>query len=107
MSHEIEIESTLKETRRFKPDAAWAKRANVAGQAAYKRMAAEGAKNPARFWARMAKEHVSWFSTWKKVLDWKPPHAKWFVGAKTNVSYSSPFRPARCFGAWHLSRTCR
>ena len=66
MSHEIE--STLKETRKFKPDAAWAKRANVAGPAAYKRMAAEGAKNPTRFWARMAKEHVSWFSTWKKVV---------------------------------------
>ena len=36
----------------------------------------------------MAKENVSWFSPWKKVLDWKPPYAKWFVGAKTNVSYN-------------------
>jgi acetyl-CoA synthetase len=36
----------------------------------------------------MAKEHVSWFSPWKKVLEWKPPFAKWFVGGKLNVSYN-------------------
>ncbi len=104
MSHEIEIESTLKERRRFKPDAAWARRANVAGQAAYKRMAAEGAKNPTRFWARMAKEHVSWFSTWTKVLDWKPPHAQWFVGAKTNVSYNCIDRHLEGANAWRRNK---
>jgi hypothetical protein len=27
-----------------------------------------GAKNPERFWAKMAKEHLTWFSPWKKVL---------------------------------------
>ena len=104
MSHDIEIESTLKETRTFKPDAAWARRANVPGPTAYKRMAQEAAKNPPRFWARMAKEHVSWFSPWKKVLDWKPPYAKWFVGAKTNVSYNCIDRHLEGENAWRRNK---
>ena len=36
----------------------------------------------------MAREHVHWFKRWKQALVWKPPHAKWFVGARTNVSYN-------------------
>ena len=47
-----------------------------------------GERDPERFWAKMAREHVSWFSPWKRVLDWKPPFAKWFVGGKLNVSYN-------------------
>ena len=39
------------------------------------------------FWARFADE-LSWFRKWDSVLEWDPPHAKWFVGAKTNVSYN-------------------
>src|SRR5262245_18701984 len=46
----------------------------------------EAARNPERFWAKLAKEHLDWFSPWKKVLDWKPPFAKWFVGGKLNAS---------------------
>ena len=37
-----------------------------------------------KFWARFAEE-LEWYRPWKKVLDWKPPHAKWFVGGKLNV----------------------
>ena len=29
---------------------------------------------------------MSGIEKWNKVLDWKPPHAKWFVGGKLNVS---------------------
>jgi acetyl-CoA synthetase len=82
-----DIESLLTEKRTFKPDPAFVKQANW-----NRRKAAElrelGEKHPKRFWAKMAKENVTWFSPWKKVLDWKPPFAKWFVGAKTNVSYN-------------------
>ena len=38
-----------------------------------------------KFWADFARELV-WFKPWKKVLDWKPPRAKWFVGGKLNAS---------------------
>jgi len=100
----IEIESTLKEKRQFKPDPAWARAANVPGQAAYNRLAAEGRKNPERFWARMAKEHVSWFTPWKKTLIWKPPFAKWFVGGKTNISYNCIDRHLEGENAWRRNK---
>ena len=82
-----DIESLLKEKRVFEPGKEFAKQANWSKRqvAALRKL---GAKSPERFWAQMAKEHVSWFKPWKKVLDWKPPYAKWFVGAQTNVSYN-------------------
>lgn len=44
-------------------------------------------KNPETFWAEAAK-HLHWFKPWKKVLEWKPPYARWFVGGKLNLSYN-------------------
>ena len=43
-------------------------------------------KNPQAFWAKAAKE-LHWFKPWTKVLEWKIPWAKWFVGGKINASY--------------------
>lgn len=40
------------------------------------------------FWDEQAK-NLSWFSTWVKTLDWKPPFAKWFVGGTINASYNA------------------
>ncbi|GDY16061.1 acetyl-coenzyme A synthetase [Nitrosopumilaceae archaeon] len=40
------------------------------------------------FWERQAK-NLSWFSTWKKTLDWSPPFARWFVGGTINASYNT------------------
>ena len=82
-----DIESLLKEKRVFKPSAEFSRAANWNKKTAREHRAL-GAKSPERFWAKMAKENVSWFTPWKKVLDWKPPFAKWFVGGKTNVSYN-------------------
>jgi acetyl-CoA synthetase len=31
-------------------------------------------------------EELQWMRKWDKVLDWKPPHAQWFVGGKLNAS---------------------
>lgn len=82
-----DIESLLKEKRSFKPAPEFNKQANWNKKTTneYRKLAE---KNPTKFWAKMAKENVSWFTPWKKVLDWKPPFAKWFVGGKTNVSYN-------------------
>ena len=104
MADQIAIESTLKEKRRFPPDRAFSRSANVSGQAAYKRMAVEAQRNPTRFWAQQAKEHLSWFAPWKKVLDWKPPFAKWFVGAKTNVSFNCLDRHLEGENAWRKNK---
>ncbi len=98
-----DIESLLKEKRVFRPRPEFARQANW-----NKRRAAElrklGARSPERFWAQMAREHVTWFSPWKKVLDWKPPFAKWFVGAKTNVSYNCLDRHLEGENAWRRNK---
>jgi acetyl-CoA synthetase len=98
-----DIESLLKEKRSFKPSSEFTKSANWS-----KRTVSElrklGANNPERFWAKMATENVSWFTLWKKVLDWKPPAAKWFVGGKLNVSYNCLDRHLVGENAWRRNK---
>ena len=98
-----DIESLLKEKRVFKPDAAFTRAANWNKREVAK-LRKEGAANPQRFWARMAKQNVSWFTPWKKVLDWKPPFAKWFVGGKTNVSYNCLDRHLEGENGWRRNK---
>lgn len=43
------------------------------------------AKNPIKFWEKLAKE-VFWFKPWKKVFSHTPPYVKWFLGGKINIS---------------------
>ena len=43
------------------------------------------ASDPEGFWEGFARE-LEWSKPWSKVLDWNPPHAKWFVGGKINAS---------------------
>ena len=42
-------------------------------------------RDPEAFWARFASE-LEWSRPWDTVLDWQPPHAKWFVGGTINAS---------------------
>jgi acetyl-CoA synthetase len=98
-----DIESLLKEKRSFKPSTDFTRQANWNKRTTneYRKL---GEKNPTRFWAKMAKENVDWFTPWKKVLDWKPPFAKWFVGAKTNVSYNCLDRHLEGPNAWRKNK---
>jgi acetyl-CoA synthetase len=98
-----DIVSLLKEKRVFRPDRAFARQANWSPRTA-KQHRALGARSPERFWERMAREHVSWFAPWRKVLDWKPPFARWFVGAKTNVSYNCLDRHLEGENAWRRNK---
>ncbi len=82
MNHSIK--SRQVEGSEFKPSKEFSKKARVSSMAQYKRMYKESIEKPATFWAREAKE-LQWSKKWTKVLDWKPPYAKWFVGAKTNI----------------------
>ena len=77
------IEALLTEHRTFAPSAEFRAQANAADAGIYERAAAD----PEAFWASYAEE-LHWFEPWKKVLEWKPPHAKWFVGGKLNVAYN-------------------
>ncbi len=75
----------MHENRKFRPDPAFAKRAKISSLAEYKRLYEESIKRPDRFWAREASE-LFWQKKWTRVLDWKSPFAKWFVGGKLNAS---------------------
>ena len=79
------IESHLIEDREFKPSKEFSKKSRISSMAQYKRMYKESIEKPAVFWAKEAKE-LQWSKKWTKVLDWKAPYAKWFVGGKTNIS---------------------
>jgi acetyl-CoA synthetase len=79
------IESILDERRVFAPPADFSARARVKSLAEYAALAARAAADPDGFWAEVAGE-LSWSTPWSKVLDWKPPDARWFVGATTNLA---------------------
>nr|MBA3318653.1 AMP-binding protein [Gemmatimonadales bacterium] len=74
-----QIDTLLSEKRRFPATAGFAARA-ASTAALY--IAGHDWK---RFWEDQARA-LDWMSLWTRVLDWKPPHAKWFVGGKLNAS---------------------
>jgi len=75
-----QIDTLLSEDRRFPPPPEFAERA-VAKADLYDRARA----NREAFWAEQAAQ-LEWIEPWKQVLEWQPPHAKWFLGGKLNVS---------------------
>jgi acetyl-CoA synthetase len=79
------IESHLIEKRVFKQSKEFAKNARIKSLDQYRRMYRESIRQPEKFWAREASE-LLWRAKWKKVLKWKAPLAKWFVGGKLNIS---------------------
>jgi acetyl-CoA synthetase len=79
------IESHLVENRVFKPSKEFSKKARIQSLAHYRAMWEESVKKPEKFWAREAADLV-WQKKWARVLEWKEPFAKWFVGGKINVS---------------------
>jgi acetyl-CoA synthetase len=84
------IDTFLKETRSYAPPAAFKRKATVGTQAVYR----DAARNRLKFWAARARE-LEWFRPWKRVLDWRPPHAQWFVGGKLNASVNCLDRHVR------------
>jgi acetyl-CoA synthetase len=71
------------EDMKFKPQDDFVKNANINDPAIY-----DKAKNDLEgFWEELANE-ISWFEKWDTVLEWNPPHVKWFNGGKLNASYN-------------------
>jgi acetyl-CoA synthetase len=80
------ITSISRETRVFRPSAEFKAQANLGSEAQYKRLYSESVNTPEKFWGRQARELLAWRRPFKKVLNWKLPHAKWFEGGKLNVA---------------------
>ncbi len=81
------ITSVLQEKRLFEPPKEFSQRAHIKSLEEYRRMYKESVEEPEKFWGKMAQE-LHWFKPWEKVLEWKAPWAKWFIGGKLNLSYN-------------------
>lgn len=81
------IESLQQENRLFPPPSGFSENAHIKSAEDLERLRVEASADPEGFWARMAEE-LHWFKKWDKVLNWKPPHAEWFVGGRINISYN-------------------
>ena len=79
----VTIEALMIEQRTFAPSDTFRAQANLNSESVY----AEG-EDYVKFWEDEAR-HIQWRSPWSQVLDWSnPPFAKWYVGAKLNVTES-------------------
>ena len=76
-----EIENLLAENRQFPPSPEFTAQAN-AQAAIYE----EAERDPEAFWARIARETITWNEPFTTTLEWDLPFAKWFVGGKLNIS---------------------
>ncbi|MFN2420261.1 MAG: acetate--CoA ligase [Gemmatimonadota bacterium] len=79
------LDTLLHEERTFPPPPDFAQRAHIGTHAEYERLYRESLDDPEGFWARMARD-IDWIASWDRVLDWNPPHSRWFVGGKLNIS---------------------
>jgi acetyl-CoA synthetase len=78
------IDTLLTETRKFPPLEEFRAKANFNDPEIYER----AANDPEAYWAEQA-QNLTWFKPYDKVLEWNPPHAKWFIGGKLNAAYNA------------------
>jgi acetyl-CoA synthetase len=76
-----DIDVLLQEDRKFEPDASFRSAAHVSSNDIYDKAAAD----PESFWANEARA-LEWMKPWDTVMNWTPPHVKWFEGGKLNVA---------------------
>jgi len=76
---EANIETMQVEERRFTPSPEFSRQANA--QPDIYNIGFD------EFWTKES-ERLSWFEPWKKLYEWKPPYAKWYIGGKLNVCYN-------------------
>ena len=78
-----EIENLLKEARTFPPDEAFVAQANATAE-----LYLEAETDFEAFWAKLARERISWFKDFETTLEWELPFARWFVGGELNIAYN-------------------
>ncbi len=80
--HNDTIDALSNESRTFAPPATFAAAAHINDGALH----AEAEADLEAFWARQARELITWQQPWGSVLEWDLPYARWFVGGKLNVA---------------------
>ncbi len=83
------IQSAFVENRVFPPSEATVKAARISGMDAYNALCAEAENDFEGFWARLARENLSWKKPFTQVLDEsEAPFYKWFADGELNASYN-------------------
>ena len=82
-SAQPEIENLLREARTYPPDPAFTAQANATAD-----LYLEAETDFEAFWAKLARERISWSRDFETTLEWELPFARWFVGGELNVSYN-------------------
>ncbi|MEM9586948.1 MAG: acetate--CoA ligase [Planctomycetota bacterium] len=82
------IDHVLNEERLFPPSPEFSAKAVFSSMAQYEETYARARDDRDEFWRQEALEHLHWFEPFQEVCQWEAPHAKWFVGGKTNASYN-------------------
>ena len=83
------IESMLVEDRIFPPSAAFSKAARISGMDDYNALCLEADKDFEGFWARLARENLSWKKPFTEVLnESNAPFYTWFADGQLNASYN-------------------
>jgi acetyl-CoA synthetase len=85
-----DLDVLLTEERRFPPPESFRRSATVSNEELYD----YASRDPESFWTKMAADLV-WSKSWERVLEWKPPRAKWFIGGKLNASVNCVDRHVR------------
>jgi len=78
------IEDYYVEDRTFPPSAEFAAAALVRDRSLYD----EADADPEAFWARQARELLTWDTDFTTTLEWKLPFARWFSDGRLNVAYN-------------------
>ena len=78
------IEIYESEDRRFPPSPEFVAQANAGDRSLYD----EAAADYEAFWARQARELLTWHKDFDTVLEWDLPFSKWFIGGELNLSYN-------------------
>ena len=84
------IETLLDEQRTFPPPPAFTAAAHVKDETPHER----ARRDREGYWAEWARQ-LEWLRPWDRVLEWKAPKAKWFVGGKINASLNCLDRHVR------------
>jgi len=83
------IETLKQENRIFEPSSAFVKNATISGMDAYRALCAEAERDYEGFWAKLARENLSWHKPFTKTLDEsQAPFYKWFEDGMLNASYN-------------------
>ena len=72
----------VEDVKSYTPDPQYKKNAWMGD---YQKTYNEFLADPDAFWEKMAKE-LDWIKPWNKVKEWNYPYAKWFTGARLNIS---------------------